>query len=68
MVKLSNKKFHANGIYSNKKTHAMLFWATSKLMLSYLGHKETHAKGNLSNTDIHAPVSGTNILETKRLP
>ena len=62
---------HANGIKSNKKTHAMVFRVTNKLMLWYLEHqinsiysnKEIHAEGN-NNKAIHAPVSRTNILET----
>ena len=59
----SNNKTHANGIYSNKKTHAMVFRATSKLMLWYLEQQgEIHAKGNLSNKGIHAPVTETDIL------
>ena len=32
----SNKKTNANGIKNNKKPHAMVFIATSKLILWYL--------------------------------
>ena len=56
----------------------MAFRATRKVMLWYLeqqvnscyciqSNKEINAKGNQSNKEIHAQVSGTNILETWNL-
>ena len=57
----------------------MVFIATRKLMLWYIDQQvkscygiennmEINAKGNLSYKEIHALVSGTNILENWDLP
>ena len=50
------------GIQSNKKTYGMVFRATRKLMFCIQSNKGINAKGNQSNKEIHAPVSGTNFF------
>ena len=42
----------------------MVFRATRNLCYGIKSNKEIQSKSNLSNKEIHDPVSGANILET----